>query len=174
MPVLRAGGKFRAMMYALLTDRLVCSAFLAILAWAACSDAATFKIPDAASLGLLFLYPVHVLASPAAPGWLAAGGVAALVFAVGLILFARGLWGGGDVKLLTAVALWAGPHGILPALLVMAMAGGVLALLAGAMLYVQRWRAAARNATAVAGMPLPYGVAIACGGSFTAMQLLHS
>ena len=162
------------MVYALLTDRLVCSVFLAMLAWAACSDAATFKIPNAATVGLLLLYPVHVIASPAATGWIAASGIASLVFAVGLILFARGLWGGGDVKLLTAVALWAGPHGIVPVLLVIAMAGGALALLAGTMLYLHRWRAAAENAPAVAGMPLPYGVAIACGGSFTAMQLLHS
>lgn len=162
------------MVYALLTDRLVCSAFLALLAWAACSDAARFTIPDAASLGLLLLYPLHVIASPAATGWPAAIGIAVMVFAVGLILFARGIWGGGDVKLLTGVALWAGPHAILPVLMVTAMAGGALALLAGAMLYLQRWRAAAENAPAVAGMPLPYGVAIACGGSFAAMQLLHS
>ena len=162
------------MLYALLTDRLICSAFLAILAWAACSDAASFKIPDTASIGLLLLYPLHVLTSPVATGWPAAIGIAAAVFTVGLILFARGIWGGGDVKLLTAVALWSGPHAIIPVLMVTAMAGGVLALLAGAMLYVQRWRAAAENAPAVAGMPLPYGVAIACGGSFAAMQLLHS
>ena len=162
------------MVYALLADRLVCSAFLAMLAWAACSDAATFKIPDAASLGMLFLYPLHVIASPAPTGWLAAVGIALAVFAVGLILFARGIWGGGDVKLLTGVALWAGPHAILPVLMVTAMAGGALALVAGAMLYLQRWRAIAENAPAVAGMPLPYGVAIACGGSFIAMQLLRS
>lgn len=53
--------------------------------------------------------------------------LAGLVFALGFISFMVGWIGGGDVKLLTALTLWAGPsHG--PELLVMTtLAGGLMA-----------------------------------------------
>ncbi len=51
--------------------------------------------------------------------------LAAIVFALGFVSFIVGWIGGGDVKLLTALTLWAGPsHG--PELLVMTTLGGGL------------------------------------------------
>ena len=67
-------------------------------------------------------------APPSLYGALGAIGCALAVFLVGAVLFARGWLGGGDVKLLTAATLWAGPAGT-PALLVLTgVLGGVLAL----------------------------------------------
>ena len=61
--------------------------------------------------------------APALPPW-----AAPLVFVAGALLFSRGLIGGGDVKLLTAATLWAGP-GLTPALLIVtALLGGLLTL----------------------------------------------
>jgi prepilin peptidase CpaA len=101
---------------------------------------------------------------------------AAVLFLLLLIVYTRGLMGGGDVKLLTALAVGLPLTGVIQLLTVTALAGGVLALVhlmmrhlpyprlapAGSSLVrrvyaVERWRHL-RHA------PLPYGVAIACGG----------
>jgi prepilin peptidase CpaA len=94
-------------------------------------------------------------------------------------VYARGWIGGGDVKLLVALAIGLPLAGVVQLLTVTALAGGVLALThlmmrrlpfpspapAGASLLrrvwaVERWRN-------VRHAPLPYGVAIACGGIWT-------
>lgn len=81
-------------------------------------------------------------------------GVAVAAFAVFAGMFALGMMGGGDVKLLTALALWIEPSAFLQLLLVMAVAGGVLTLLMG-VVHVMRKR---KDKLAI-----PYGVAIAFG-----------
>jgi prepilin peptidase CpaA len=82
-------------------------------------------------------------------------GVAAAAFAVFAALFALKMMGGGDVKLLTVLALWVEPAQFLQLLMVMAIAGGVLTLAMGA------WHVARRQRDKLA---IPYGVAIAFGG----------
>ena len=70
-------------------------------------------------------------------------------------LFAMGAMGGGDVKLIVALALWLRPAVVPEMLMVMALAGGVLTT---AMLIWHRWRKAE-------GRPeIPYGVAIVAAG----------
>jgi Flp pilus assembly protein protease CpaA len=117
------------------------------------------------------------------------------VFLVGLALFARQLIGGGDVKLLAAVSLWAGPEHFVLFLLLTTLMGGALGLLT---LWDQRWGGAigthlaalglAATGTPRAALPeapsplaphapdlaatLPYGIAIAAGGVAVAIQLL--
>ncbi len=82
-------------------------------------------------------------------------GIAALIFALFLIAFWLGQMGGGDVKMLGAVALWLPWQGVLNLLVIMALAGGVLTLA-----MVIRQRIARRE-----GQPeIPYGVAIAFAG----------
>jgi prepilin peptidase CpaA len=78
-------------------------------------------------------------------------GIAAitLIFLAGL--FAIRAMGGGDVKLLTALALWIEPLSFLRLLIFMALIGGVLTLLLGA------WHVARRRRDRLA---VPYGVAI--------------
>ena len=63
--------------------------------------------------------------------------------------------GGGDVKLLTALALWIEPWLFLKLVVLMALLGGVLTLVFGA------WHVARRRKDRLA---IPYGVAIALAG----------
>lgn len=82
-------------------------------------------------------------------------GIALAVFVVLAGLFALRMMGGGDVKLLTVLALWIEPASFLQLLVVMALAGGVLTLVMGA------WHVTRRQRHKLA---IPYGVAIAFGG----------
>lgn len=67
-------------------------------------------------------------------------------------LFALGLMGGGDVKLITALALWLPAGQLLQMLFWMALAGGLLTL---AMLAIHAMRRSGER------LEVPYGVAIA-------------
>jgi prepilin peptidase CpaA len=82
-------------------------------------------------------------------------GVALAAFAVLAALFAMRAMGGGDVKLLTALALWIEPVWFLKLVVMMALLGGVLTLVFGA------WHIARRRKDRLA---IPYGVAIASAG----------
>lgn len=82
-------------------------------------------------------------------------GVALAAFAVLAGLFALRAMGGGDVKLLTALALWIEPGWFLKLLVVMALVGGVLTIVMGA------WHVARRQRDR---LQIPYGVAIAAAG----------
>ena len=82
-------------------------------------------------------------------------GVAFGTFAVLAALFAMGAMGGGDVKLLAALALWIAPLPFLNLLVMMALLGGVLTVLFCA------WHVARRQREKLA---IPYGVAIAMAG----------
>src|SRR5438132_1083034 len=82
-------------------------------------------------------------------------GVAFGVLAVFVFAFQLGMMGGGDVKMVAAVALWLPPLAVLQLLVIMSLAGGLLTL---AMLVPHRLRKAA-------GQPeIPYGIAIAFAG----------
>jgi len=96
-------------------------------------------------------------------------GVAALVLALGFGMHAFNVMGGGDIKLIVAVSLWAGPSQILQYLFLMAVVGGIwtvllfglrhlLAALPGFASWADR-RPRARVLRR--GEPIPYGVAIA-------------
>lgn len=54
--------------------------------------------------------------------------IALVIFVVCAIFFALKLMGGGDVKLIAAIALWTGPRWTLDFLLVTAIAGGLVTL----------------------------------------------
>jgi len=82
-------------------------------------------------------------------------GVALATFAVCAGLFAIRAMGGGDVKLLTALALWVPPLLYLNLLIIMALLGGVLTLVLGA------WHVMRRRKDRIA---IPYGVAISAAG----------
>lgn len=82
-------------------------------------------------------------------------GVALATFAVLAALFAMKAMGGGDVKLLTALALWIAPMLFLKLLIVMALVGGVLTLVFGVRNVMRRQREK---------LAIPYGVAIAMAG----------
>lgn len=89
-------------------------------------------------------------------------------FAVAVAALLIGLWsmkwiGGGDIKLLAALALWIPPIPYVTLLTVMALVGGVLTIL------IACFHIAARRK----GKPVvPYGVAIAIGG-LSALSIHH-
>ncbi len=129
----------------------------AMLLAAAALDLRSRTIPNGLNLAIALL---------AIPYWGAVGlalwpdialqlGVAALVFAAFAGVFALGAMGGGDVKLVAAVALWLPWQGVIVLLVLMSLAGGALTLA-----MVARQRIARRESP----LEIPYGVAIAFGG----------
>ena len=147
---------------------------LLVAAW---RDLRTLRIGNELSLGIAALFGVWAVA-----GWLAGElsplflgtsvACAAGLFGVGAVAFANGMIGGGDVKLLAAVGLFAGPAHVVDFMLVTALVGGVLglALLAGAPIrpVSSRGDATLRNRLR---SRVPYGPAIAAGGLWVAMRL---
>jgi len=89
------------------------------------------------------------------PGVAMQFGVAIAAFAILAGLFALGLMGGGDVKLLTVLALWIEPGAFLQLIVIMALAGGALTVVMGGWHFLQRQKER---------LAIPYGVAIAIGG----------
>lgn len=82
-------------------------------------------------------------------------GLALVTLAVLAVLFAFRAMGGGDVKLLTALALWVEPLPFARLLIMMALIGGVLTVVFGA------WHVTRRRKDRLA---IPYGIAIALAG----------
>lgn len=126
------------------------------LAVAAATDIRRRQIDNGLNLAIALTAPAFWWASgmnPAAIGWQLALAGAVLVVLAGL--FALRAMGGGDVKLLTALALWIRPIAFAHLLAVMALAGGILTVVLGA------WHIARRQRDRLA---VPYGVAIALGG----------
>lgn len=89
------------------------------------------------------------------PGMALQFGMAFLAFGALTALFAFKLMGGGDVKLLTALALWLPWNSFLQLLLIMSLVGGILTILFGAVHVMRRRKGQ---------LKIPYGVAIACAG----------
>ncbi|MBI3445550.1 MAG: prepilin peptidase [Magnetospirillum sp.] len=152
--------------------------FVAALLDAAFCDMAGFRIPNRAPLLLTAAFvPMAALGGWPLDHWMLHLGTALAAFAVGMVLFSLGVWGGGDAKLVPAVMLWTGLEGMPRFLLIMALVGGMLALLAllarrvplGPEGPARRWgeRLAATG-------HIPYGVAIAVGGlDWAALSLLN-
>jgi prepilin peptidase CpaA len=153
------------------TVHLVTSAaFAALMAIAAVEDFRRLVIPNRVVLGLLLLWPVDLAIPPAATASAAveAIGGALAVFLCGSLLFSQGFLGGGDVKLMTAAALWAGAARLPALLLLTGVFGGALSLLVLARLggRIGAVRRAAPGQTEPAALaarakPVPYGMAIA-------------
>jgi prepilin peptidase CpaA len=148
-----------------------------LLLYVATIDIATRLIRNEICLALAFLGIASQIASPVqvAESLIAA----AILLLLLLVIYQRRWMGGGDVKLLVALAIGFPLTGVIQLLTVTALAGGVLAMVhlmmrllpyprlapAGSSLVrrvyaIERWRHL-RHA------PLPYGVAIACGGIWT-------
>jgi prepilin peptidase CpaA len=92
---------------------------------------------------------------PLWPGVAMQVGVATAVFAVLAGLFALGAMGGGDVKLLTALALWIEPAWFVKLVVMMALLGGVLTIVFASVHMINGRRDR---------LAIPYGLAIATAG----------
>ncbi|MEQ1930391.1 MAG: prepilin peptidase, partial [Parvularculaceae bacterium] len=151
------------------------SAFPAALLIAAANDIYEFKIPNWISIALFASFFISALLLRAPIALVAEGallGLGALAFGFGL--FAFKIVGGGDAKLLAAVAPWIGVSALMNFLVNMAFAGGVLAV--GLVLF-RRTPSLPIYAQAPWVMRLhskpkdiPYAVAIAAGGLITFPQ----
>jgi prepilin peptidase CpaA len=82
-------------------------------------------------------------------------GVAAAVFGLFALAFHLGMMGGGDVKMLAALALWLPPIAVVQLIVIMSLAGGALTL---AMVLRHRL------SKAEGALEIPYGIAIAFAG----------
>ena len=123
---------------------------------AAFTDMRRRQIDNTLNAGIALAAPLFWWASHmslAAVGWQIALALGA--FAVFAAMFALRWMGGGDVKLLSALALWIKPAAFVKLLMVMALAGGVLTVA------FAFWFIARRQRERIA---IPYGVAIAFGG----------
>lgn len=136
-------------------------ALCALLIAAAITDLRSRIISNRLNLTIATLAPLWWIASGLAP-W---PGVAlqlltaAIVFALFAALFAAGMMGGGDVKLLGALALWFPWQAVLSLIVLMAILGGVVTIVT-----VIHHRITKRL-----GQPeIPYGIAI----SIAALWLL--
>ena len=158
---------------------ILAALIVVLLVIAASADIAYRTIPNwtAAAIAVIGM-AIRLSASPGA--LLISAGIALALFAGMVFLHARGVFGGGDVKLAAATCFGLSPFAASRFVFVTAMAGGVLALLhlvgrravrntgvraplpRGTLLLhrivsVEIWRLARHGS-------LPYGVAIACGG----------
>ena len=174
-------------MTALLTQQVTLWCCAALLLWAAVSDLRSYLIPNRVCIAIVALYPIHWLAGDLggvpvdwSGGILAAG----LIFVIGFGLFSLGIMGGGDVKLFSAVALWAGLNWLVMLAIIVGVTGGVLslAIIGAKSVTLMRLPADVRGVAypsgpaglvrAVLKTPAPYGAAIAFGGLFIVYRLL--
>lgn len=163
--------------FSIFVHMLVVVCFALLLGWAAYSDATRLIIPNAVSAAILCLFPVYVLASSVPIDWSGHIVVGTAVFALGFLFFAFGSVGGGDVKLFTVTALWAGPVAVLPFLAIVGIGGGVISLVTLTRLRVFRLRPSvgpshSPGLSVAMRTHVPYGVAIAVGGLFVASRML--
>lgn len=150
----------------------------AALIAAALNDLSTYLIPHRYSIAIAAAFLVFAIGRPLS--FLLAGLAAGtLLFALGALLFARRLLGGGDVKLLAAAGLWAGLDQLALLIFASAVAGGVLA--ATQLSPLGRLLPAPPGSAPVGNdfysrmrQPMPFGVAIALGGVCVAVARLVS
>lgn len=134
---------------------------LVIVIGAAVFDAVRLEIPDGASLGVLALALVFGLLVPHF-SWGSHLTAPLLTFVIGLLMFSRGWLGGGDVKLLTAIAAWTGLADLAVLVTAVSLAGGILAL--GLLLTRRMLAAEASSPDADSrAVAVPYAIAIAIG-----------
>jgi len=142
-------------------DRVVDAALVALLAGCVLSDVRQRIIPNILCLGVAVLGVVAGLVEdPSAVIYPMLGGV--LLFIGGLALHRKGVLGGGDIKLMAALAVWLTPIELGRFVLCTMMAGGVVGgfyLLVG---LVRRLR----DKSAPAASSVPYALAIVVGFYF--------
>lgn len=160
------------------TEAVALAVLVAALLGAAVSDIRQYLIPNRYPIAIALAYLVYATSHPLDQGlWdLAAGFVAFILCAV---LFAAGIFGGGDAKLFSATMLWAGPWFAAPFLMYTVLAGGALALawltpLRRLMPAAPQAQPSTEPAAETARLrsrlhqPTPYGAAIAAGGFYVA------
>jgi prepilin peptidase CpaA len=160
---------------------IAAAATMILLAAASITDITRYRIPNVIVYAIVAAFVVGAAFNISWPalGWSALAAIG--MFLLGAGLFALGLFGGGDVKLVAAMALWTGVADLPRFLLVMTAAGGLLGLVW--MIRRRRQRPAmAGEAASSSDAPsqpkvpnrMPYGVAIALAGLDFFVTSAHS
>jgi prepilin peptidase CpaA len=142
--------------------------FVGSLIAATITDILWLRIPNWIPACIVALFLVAAMTEPRSLAWwgshLGAGGI---VLLAGIGIFAWGKIGGGDVKLLTGVALWFGLAQLPALLLVIGVVGGVVSLacivLRGFGSYAILEHFGMRAVALEKGQGVPYAVAIGAG-----------
>lgn len=150
------------------------TAYAIALAVAAASDLVCYEIPPGLSpaLAVLYLWPAAAMPVATTLSHVAAG---AAVLAATALCFRAGLMGGGDAKLIAAVALWLGWRNLAPFVLLTALMGAVLGLV---LLVLRRALPCAPGAgrwysrVLAPRAGVPYAIAIAAAGLALLPRLL--
>ena len=145
---------------------------IGLLLLVAYGDARTRRIPNTLNLTIGALGAVRLVLADSPIDAALTLVAAAMVFAAGFLLFWRGIIGGGDAKLISAMVLLVGHHKALDFLVLMSLCGGALALAIMIRDVLARsWRSESGNRLTEIGAPgeageatVPYGVAIATAG----------
>lgn len=147
------------------------------MAAAAVFDAWKFIVPNTIPVVLTLLFLVVALVWNDRVPIFEHIGAGVLVFCVGAVIFRFGVLGGGDIKLLTAVAFWVGWDYLAIYLLVVAIFGGGLTLFLLALRYllgrVYRFRSRENSLPRMlrVGEKIPYAIAIGAAGIWIAPYL---
>jgi len=144
------------------------TAFVGLLGAAAIFDMWSRRIPNVIPLLLAVAFAITLAVIGLPSDWpfhlLGAG----VVLALGVLLFNRGLLGGGDVKLIAAATLWYGVDRLPIFLFGVSLAGGVLGLVTIiaklARNVIPSLAPRGPSSRSLRGLEIPYGVAIALGG----------
>jgi prepilin peptidase CpaA len=138
-------------------------AFGALLVAATCWDVLKLRIPNLIPLALLLLFALQLLIGSGVPAPLDHLLAMGLAFLILLPLYVLNMLGGGDVKLLAAVALWLGQGKLAALLILVGIVGGLFALLWLAMRWLIRAGLRGRNLppSLQAHAPLPFALPIA-------------
>ncbi|MCH8236560.1 MAG: prepilin peptidase [Proteobacteria bacterium] len=140
---------------------MVAAVYPLALVWAVTSDVRHLIIPNWTCIAIAAAFlPAALLQGLdySAIAWHYGAGMALIL--AGMILFARNLIGGGDLKLLAAAGVWIGWSGLWPYLLLVTLLGGALAM---AVLIARKFK---RKIPLIShedvggAHPVPYGVAI--------------
>ncbi len=114
-----------------LTQCIALAGMAALLARSVWTDISELRIPNTVCAGMVLLWAAYAATKLAAGGdplilhsifW------AFVVLAGGFVIYCLGWMGAGDIKLISALALWAGPVLLPTFLLVTALAGGAISL----------------------------------------------
>jgi prepilin peptidase CpaA len=145
------------------------AAYVFALVMAAVNDWRSLRIPNWLTGALAVAFPVAAMLVGHDVQWLSHLAAGLAVFVGAAVLFMLRMIGGGDVKLLGATALWTGLGQVVPLLMLVAVIGGVFALVVlllrhpfvhAVMLAVLRRLPAFTEAKT----PIPYGIPIAIAG----------
>ena len=149
-------------------DLAVLTVLPGAVAFAAAMDLLTMKIPNRISaVMVLAFFPLALLLGLGAWDILNHVGAGLGVLALGILLFIPGWFGGGDAKLMAAIALWIGPDALVPYFIYAAVTGGFIAMAILSARSVPLPRLLLGEAWALrlhrqdAG--IPYGLALAAG-----------